>query len=99
MQDNFSKQIEIFADKEKAEKERKRLEAQRMAEIEREKLLVAQERREDGDWDEDLIEDPDSIAARAHAFFQYCIDMGEDELTPEIRLMLRESKIELENIF
>jgi len=98
MQDNFSKQIEIFADKERAEKERKRLEAQRMAEIEREKLLVAQERREDGDWDEDLIEDPDSIAARAHAFFQYCIDMGEDELTPEIRLMLRESKIELENI-
>jgi len=97
MQDNFSQQIEIFADKERAERERRRLEAQRRAEIEREKIEDAQERRNDNEWDEDIL-DSDDLGSRAHAFFQYCLDQGEDELTPEIKLRIRESKIELQNI-
>jgi hypothetical protein len=97
MQDNFSKEIEVFADKDRAQQERRRLQAQQEAAIRREQLEAAEERRADNEWDIDLLEH-DDIGSRAHAFLTYCVKQGEDELTPEIKLRIRESKIELDNV-
>lgn len=99
MQDKYADKIKLYSDKAALEKERKRLEMERQAEIRRQKLISAQERREIGEWDEDLIENTDSEAARAHAFLVYLVnEQGVDEMTPEIRATVRELQNQLSQI-
>lgn len=99
MQDNYSDMIKIYSDKVALERERERLETERRATIRRQKLVDAQERREIGEWDLDLIDDSESIGAKAHAFLTYLEENENVEImTPEIKLRIREIKIELDNI-
>lgn len=89
MQDNHSDMIKIYSDKAAREKERERLERERQDNIRRGKLADAQERREIGEWDLDVIDDPESIGAKAHAFLTYLEENENVEImTPEIRLTL-----------
>ena len=89
MQDNHSDMIKIYSDKAAREKERERLERERQDNIRRGKLADAQERREIGEWDLDVIDDPESIGAKAHAFLAYLEENENVEImTPEIRLTL-----------
>lgn len=89
MQDNHSDMIKIYSDKVAREKERERLERERQDNIRRGKLADAQERREIGEWDLDVIDDPESIGAKAHAFLTYLEENENVEImTPEIRLTL-----------
>lgn len=99
MQDNYSDMIKIYSDKVALERERERLETERRATIRRQKLVDAQERREIGEWDLDVIDDSESIGAKAHAFLTYLEENENVEImTPEIKLRIREIKIELDNI-
>lgn len=62
-------------------------------------MVDAQERREIGEWDLDVIDDSESIGAKAHAFLTYLEENENVEImTPEIKLRIREIKIELDNI-
>jgi hypothetical protein len=59
----------------------------------------AQERREVGEWDIDVIDDEESIGAKAHVFLKYLEENENVEImTPEIKLRIRELNIELDNI-
>ena len=99
MQDNYSDMIKIYSDKVALEKERQRLESERNANIRRQKLVDAQERREVGEWDIDVIDDEESIGAKAHVFLKYLEENENVEImTPEIKLRIRELNIELDNI-
>ena len=99
MQDNYSDMIKIYSDKAALEKERQRLERERQDNIRRGKLADAQERRDNGEWDEDIIDDPNSIEAKAHAFLNY-LDENENVeiITPEIRLTISNLKTQLDRI-
>ena len=99
MQDNYSDMIKIYSDKVAREKERERLERERQANIRRGKLADAQERRESGEWDEDIIDDPNSTEAKAHAFLNYLYENEDVEImTPEIRLTINNLKTQLDRI-
>jgi len=99
MQENYSDMIKIYSDKVALEKERQRLESERNANIRRQKLVDAQERREVGEWDIDVIDDEESIGAKAHVFLKYLEENENVEImTPEIKLRIRELNIELDNI-
>lgn len=92
MQDNFADKIKLFSDKAALEKERRE-------EIRRQKLINAQERREIDEWDEDLIDDTNSEAAKAHAFLKYLVDeQNVDVITPEIKVTIRELQNQLTQI-
>jgi hypothetical protein len=99
MQDNYADMIKLYSDKVALEKERQRLERERQANIRRQKLADAQERREIGEWDIDVIDDTDSLGAKANVFLKYLVENEDvDVMTPEIKLRIRELKIELDNI-
>jgi DNA repair exonuclease SbcCD ATPase subunit len=99
MQDNFSEQLQIFADKERAQKERERLRRERELQIRRQKLEIAQERREEGEWDiEGETPRPSSMAALAHVFLEFCEENGEEIKTPEVELTIANLKREIQDI-
>ena len=99
MQDNYSDMIKTYSDKVALERERERLETERRATIRRQKLVDAQERREIGEWDLDLIDDSESIGAKAHAFLTYLEENENVEImTPEIRVTLNNLKNQLNRL-
>jgi hypothetical protein len=77
----FADQLKIWNDKELAEKERQRLNREANERIQRQKLELAERRRESNDWD---LEDTDDIGLRANALFKYLVSIDNlQELTPE----------------
>ena len=89
----FADQLKIWNDKELAEKERQRLNREANERIQRQKLELAERRRENNDWD---LEDTDDIGLRANALFKYLVSISElEELTPEIKNRIAEAEREL----
>lgn len=68
LQSNFEKEIEIFKDMEKAKLERERINIERQQRIIQQKLLSAQERRENDEWNLDINDD--NLAKMANAVFK-----------------------------
>ena len=89
----FADQLKIWNDKELAEKERQRLNREANERIQRQKLELAEQRRQTNEWD---IEDTDDIGLRANALFKYLVSIGElEELTPEIKARIAEAERQL----
>ena len=89
----FADQLKIWNDKELAEKERQRLNREANERIQRQKLELAERRRESNDWD---LEDTDDIGLRANALFKYLVSISElEELTPEIKNRIAEAERQL----
>ena len=77
----FADQLKIWNDKELAEKERQRLNREANERVQRQKLELAERRRESNDWD---LEDTDDIGLRANALFKYLVSINNlQELTLE----------------
>ena len=77
----FADQLKIWNDKELAEKERQRLNREANERAQRQKLELAERRRESNDWD---LEDTDDIGLRANALFKYLVSINNlQELTLE----------------
>jgi hypothetical protein len=77
----FADQLKIWNDKELAEKERQRLNREANERIQRQKLELAERRRETNEWD---LEDTDDVGLRANALFKYLVSIDNlQELTPE----------------
>ena len=75
MNSKYSEQIELYKDKEKVRLEKERLERiRRQREIDS-ALELAQERREENEWDIDTVE-RGSTGAMAHALFKHLINDG-----------------------
>jgi len=89
----FADQLKIWNDKELAEKERQRLNREANERIQRQKLELAEQRRQTNEWD---IEDTDDIGLRANALFKYLVSIGElEELTPELKAQFDRAKRQL----
>jgi len=89
----FADQLKIWNDKELAEKERQRLNREANERIQRQKLELAEQRRQTNEWD---IENTDDIGLRANALFKYLVSIGElEELTPEIKTRIAEAERQL----
>jgi hypothetical protein len=89
----FADQLKIWNDKELAEKERQRLNREANERIQRQKLELAERRRESNDWD---LEDTDDIGLRANALFKYLVSIDNlQELTPEIKARIVAAEREL----
>ena len=89
----FADQLKIWNDKELAEKERQRLNREANERIQRQKLELAERRRESNDWD---LENTDDIGLRANALFKYLVSIDNlQELTPEIKARIVAAEREL----
>jgi hypothetical protein len=89
----FADQLKIWNDKELAEKERQRLNREADEREYRRKLALAEERRENNEWD---LEDTDDIGLKANALFKYLVSIDDlEELTPEIKARIVEAEREL----
>jgi len=89
----FADQLKIWNDKELAEKERQRLNREADEREYRRKLALAEERRENNEWD---LEDTDDIGLKANALFKYLVSIDDlQELTPEIKARIVEAEREL----
>jgi hypothetical protein len=89
----FADQLKIWNDKELAEKERQRLNREANEREYRRKLALAEERRENNEWD---LEDTDDIGLKANALFRYLVSIDDlQELTPEIKARIVEAEREL----
>jgi len=89
----FADQLKIWNDKELAEKERQRLNREANEREYRRKLSLAEERRENNEWD---LEDTDDIGLNANALFKYLVSIDDlQELTPEIKARIVEAEREL----
>lgn len=89
----FADQLKIWNDKELAEKERQRLNREANERVQRQKLELAERRRESNDWD---LEDTDDIGLRANALFKYLVSYTDlQELTPEIKARIVAAEREL----
>lgn len=82
LQDNYSREIEIFKDKEAARLERERLRRQQQARRNAIRLAAAEERKENDEWN--LDENDDEMAEKANAVFEviegdYGISVDDDE--------------------
>lgn len=97
MESQFPEQLKVFRDKEAARKEKERLarvrEQQRIRQLEDE----AEERRADGEWS--LTDDPDEMALKAHALFDWLSDNNDIEpLTNDDRIEIQRIKDEVERL-
>ena len=89
----FADQLKIWNDKELAEKERQRLNREANEREYRQKLALAEQRRENNEWD---LEDTDDIGLKANALFKYLVSINDlEELTPEIKARIVEAEREL----
>ena len=80
LQDNYSREIEIFKDKEAAKLERERLRRQQEAQRAARRLATAEQRKENDEWN--LDENNDEEAEKANAVFEVIQDsygIGVDE--------------------
>jgi hypothetical protein len=83
IREKYSKELEIWGDKEKAAIERKRLEKVAQQRIENELINDANERRANNEWSIDNISEGDTGSC-AHALFNFLISEGTfEETTPE----------------
>ena len=83
IREKYSKELEIWGDKEKAAIERKRLEKVAQQRIENELINDANERRANNEWSIDNISEGDTGSC-AHALFNFLISEGTfEEKTPE----------------
>jgi hypothetical protein len=94
MESQFPEQLKIYRDKEALRKEKDRL--SRIREQQRIQGLndEAQERRVNGEWN--LTDDPDDVALKAHALFNWLVDNNEIEpLTNEDIVEIQRIKDEI----
>jgi len=94
MESQFPEQLKIYRDQEAARKEKDRL--SRIREQQRIQGLndEAQERRVNGEWN--LTDDPDDVALKAHALFNWLVDNNEIEpLTNEDIVEIQRIKDEI----
>jgi hypothetical protein len=94
MESQFPEQLKIYRDKEALRKEKDRL--SRIREQQRIQGLndEAQERRVNGEWN--LTDDPDDVALKAHALFDWLVDNNEIEpLTNEDIVEIQRIKDEI----
>lgn len=82
LQSNFETEIQIFKDKERAKIERERINYERQQRVIQQKLLSAQERRENDEWN--LETNDDDLAKMANAVFKVIRDNYEVELNEEV---------------
>ena len=83
IREKYSKELEIWGDKEKAAIERKRLQRIEQQRIENDLIASANQRREDNEWSMDDISQGD-MGSCAHALFNFLISEGTiEEKTPE----------------
>jgi hypothetical protein len=97
MESQFPEQLKIYRDQEAARKEKDRL--SRIREQQRIQGLndEAQERRVNGEWN--LTDDPDDVALKAHALFNWLMDNNEIEpLTNEDKIEIQRIKDEIERL-
>jgi len=107
MNQKYGPQIELYKDKEKVRLERERLYRERQQRERNERLELANERRAEGEWNIESVED-NSVGAMAIALFEHLVSSGtiepltnEDkvkkvELTRELE-MLQQTYDEIEN--
>jgi flagellar biosynthesis GTPase FlhF len=98
LESEFKEQLEIFKDKERAKKERERLEKLRIKRIIDQRIEEANERRAEGEWD---LTNPyiNEEALRAHAVFEYLEGEGDYQiLTNQDRETIQSLKSEIERL-
>jgi hypothetical protein len=98
LESEFKEQLEIFRDKERAKKERERLEKLRIKRILDQRIEEANERRAEGEWD---LTNPyiNEEALRAHAVFEYLEGEGDYQiLTNQDRETIQSLKSEIERL-
>jgi hypothetical protein len=96
IREKYSKELEIWGDKEKAAIERKRLQRIEQQRIENDLIASANQRREDNEWSMDDISQGD-MGSCAYALFKFLISEGTIEAkTPENIERLQQAKQQLE---
>jgi DNA repair exonuclease SbcCD ATPase subunit len=98
MNSKYSEQIELYKDKEKVRLEKARIERERRQAQINEKLETANVRREDDEWDPEILDSGD-LGSCAWALYTYLVNEGEiTPKTPESTQRLEEAKVELEQL-
>jgi hypothetical protein len=96
LREKYSKELEIWGDKEKAAIERKRLARVEQQRIENDLIDEANERRDNDEWSMDNLSEGDTGSC-AHALFNFLISEGTIEAkTPESVEILKQAKEQLE---
>ena len=96
IREKYSKELEIWGDKEKAAIERRRLERVAQQRIENELINEANERRANDEWSLDNLSNGDTGSC-AHALFNFLISEGTFEAkTPENIERLQQAEAQLE---
>jgi len=96
IREKYSKELEIWGDKEKAAIERKRLQKIEQQRIENGLIESGNQRREDDEWSLDNLSQGD-MGSCAHALFNFLISAGTfEEKTPESIERLQQIKQQLE---
>jgi hypothetical protein len=97
LQQEFSEQLKIFADKESAKKEKERIEKLRQRRILLEKEAAAQLRRDNFEWE--LGPDCPEVGLKAHALLKSLDDLGEVEArTSEDNQEISKIKTQIEGL-
>lgn len=94
----YKEQLEIFRDKERAQKERNRLEKLRISRLYQQRREEANNRRAEGEWD---LTNPniDEEGLKAHALMKYLESNGDYQvLTNEDRQQIQSLKSEIERL-
>jgi phage shock protein A len=96
IRERYSKELEIWGDKEKAAIERKRLQRVEEQRIENQLINEANERRANDEWSLDNLSNGDTGSC-AHALFNFLISEGTfEEKTPENVERLQQAEAQLE---
>lgn len=97
MESQFPEQLKVFRDKEAARKEKERLSRVREQQRIRQLEAQAEERRADDEWS--LTDDPDEMALKAHALFDWLFDnLDIEPLTNDDRIEIQRIKDEIERL-
>lgn len=98
MKDKYKKELEIFADKERARLERERIAREQKLRQQQAMIEVANERRENDDWNPENIMMGDE-GSLAQALFKSLVDNNEfEEKTPESQTRIEEVKSQLQTL-
>jgi hypothetical protein len=96
IREKYSKELEIWGDKEKAAIERKRLQRVEEQRIENQLINDSNERRDNDEWSLDNLSEGDTGSC-AHALFNFLISEGTfEEKTPENIERLQQAEAQLE---
>lgn len=98
MNSKYAEQIELYKDKEKVRLEKARIERERRQAQINEKLETANVRREDDEWNPEILDSGD-LGSCAWALYTHLVNEGEiTPKTPESTQRLEEAKVELEQL-